>query len=117
VSPPGFTGAASWKQIAGELEAAQRAREQGNEGKARVCARRAAGWAVGRAFKGFIGESTMPNAYLLLGWLAVHEGATSELRSAARRLTAHISEDHELPHPQDPLQDARLIVESLINLS
>jgi hypothetical protein len=32
------------------------------------------------------------------------------LRLAAERLTAHVTKDHDLPHEQDPIQDARSIV-------
>lgn len=101
-------------QIAEELEAALRARRGGNEGKARVCARRAAGWAVGYAFEDTFAGKPTANAYLLLQWLADHQGAAPDLRSAADRLTARIDEEHELPYPEDPLEDANLIVERLM---
>jgi hypothetical protein len=50
------------------------------------------------------------NAYRLLEWIATKQEVSSAVRDAARRLTVHINEDHRLPHAQDPLQDAELIV-------
>ena len=36
-----------------------------------------------------------------------------EIRRAAQRLTVRVSPDHTLPHPEDPIADARLIIDAL----
>ncbi len=101
-------------QVHEELAAAQAARERGNEGMARVCARRAAGWAVGLADRGDPPAAISGNAYLLLKWYADRTEEPDNLREAAGRLTARITEDHTLPHSEDPLRDARRLVEALL---
>lgn len=102
------------KQIEQELTAARAARERGNEGMARVCARRAAGWAVGWVRSDSAPTSISGNAYQLLRWYSAQEEEPSGLRRAAKRLTVRITEDHTLPHPEDPLEDAEQIVEGLL---
>jgi hypothetical protein len=49
-----------------------------------------------------------------LRWLETNDEAPEQLRSAAGRLTEQVTEDHELPHSEDPLQDAELIVAELL---
>lgn len=82
---------------------------------ARVCARRAAGWAIGVRFREELSPAATSNAFLLLAWLKEQEGVDEPLRAAADRLTTRITEEHELPHPQDPLEDAAFIVQSMLN--
>jgi len=102
------------RTIRRELEDADQARIEGNEGRARVCARRAAGWAV--SFTRSLNEEREieANAYEMLQWLAQQADTTDDVRSAATRLTARVSLDHTLPFPEDPLDDARMIVEALL---
>jgi len=97
-----------------EIEDANRARVEGNEGRARVCARRAAGWAV--SFMRSLTEEREieSNAYDMLQWLAQQADTPQAVRSAATRLTARVSLDHTLPFPEDPLEDAGMIVEALL---
>ena len=97
----------------GELRAAEAARTAGEEGKARVHARRAAGWAAADYFHRVAGPSQPNGATECLRWLATRSEVPAELREAARRLTVHVTADHVLPHPEDPLVDARMIVDGL----
>ncbi len=104
---------ASWTmqsrgRIQAELAYARAAREHGKEGRARVCARRAAGWAIAARYP----ELPARSALVLLRWLATN--GPQELKQAAGRLVVGVDQDHQLPHPQDPLQDAALIVDSLL---
>ncbi|MEK6587840.1 MAG: hypothetical protein AABY97_03250 [Chloroflexota bacterium] len=98
-------------RIQAELSYARAARQHGKEGRARVCARRAAGWSVA-AYRSAQGQSSDEDAYTLLGWL--EERGPEELREPARRLRQQVTEDHRLPHPEDPLKDAELIVDGLL---
>jgi hypothetical protein len=105
------------RTISREFEDADQARIDGNEGRARVCARRAAGWAV--SFTRSLNEEREieANAYEMLQWLAQQADTEEAVRSAATRLTVRVSLDHTLPFPEDPLEDARMIVEALLGLN
>ncbi len=102
------------RTIRREFEDAEQARIEGNEGRARVCARRAAGWAV--SFTRSLNEEREieANAYEMLQWLAQQADTAEPIRAAAARLTTRVSLDHTLPFPEDPLEDARTIVEALL---
>ena len=98
-------------RIQAELAYARAAREHGKEGRARVSARRAAGWAV----DAFLAQRAAPpyrGAFDLLGWLE-REGP-AELRPPAARLRRQVTRDHRLPHDEDPLEDAELIIHTLL---
>lgn len=101
------------KKLEDALRAADRARGAGEEGKARVHARRAAGWAAADYYQRVVGPSQPNGAVECLRWFATRSELPAELRQAARRLTVHVTADHVLPHPEDPLVDARVIVDSL----
>ncbi len=103
------------EQIEGELIQARLARREGNEGMARVCARRAAGWAAGYFFESQLGDPPTPNAYLLLKKLKNHSDIPLQLREAASRLTTRITITHEIPFKEDPIEDARMIVQALLD--
>ena len=101
------------KLILEELAQANQARQGGNEGRARVCARRAAGWAVvyyrRRAGELVENENALDN----LNWLADEVG-DPQIQAASRRLLTRVQPDYTLPHEEDPLQDAQAIVEALL---
>ena len=97
-------------RIEAELAYARAARKHGKEGRARVSARRAAGWAVATHYP----DTSQRDAYSLLLWLERNTEVSRELRSAAGRLTEQVKEDHQLPHPEDPLEDAEMIVVELL---
>ena len=94
-----------------ELEQAARFHAEGRLGRARVCARRAAGWAIGPIYRRSTGDTPPLNAMTLLRWFHADPAASPELRHAAERLTVRVTEQHVLPHPEDPLADARRIIE------
>ena len=101
-------------RIALELQAAEAARRAGNEGRARVCARRAAGLAAGEYLERAGFESGSSSAYEQLRRLERSPQLPLELRQAAARLTARVTEAHALPHPEDPLDDARQLIRGLL---
>ncbi|HEY42662.1 MAG TPA: hypothetical protein G4O11_01640 [Anaerolineae bacterium] len=102
-------------QIILELEQAYQFRTQGKEGRARVCARRAAGWAVAVFRQQRLEVETHRNAYHQLRWFRKLEDIPIELRMAAERLTTPVTPSHELPHREDPLKDAEMIVRALLD--
>lgn len=101
------------EDIRAEMARAHEARSQGNEGMARVCARRAVGWAIRRKYADHFQEGDTRSAYVLLKWFRDRSEAPPNLQRAAHRLTVRINEDHQLPHPEDPLLDARLLLTEL----
>lgn len=96
--------------ILNERQQAAQARLAGNEGRARVHARRAAGWAIGVSARRRGQDPGTPNAYRLLEWFANDPAVPDALREAAKRLTVHITPDHVLPHEDDLLRDADRII-------
>lgn len=102
-------------RILDELRRARREREGGNEGKARVCARRAAGWAAAELNRRREPASEAPASVLaLLAWFRDLDAVPRELREAADRLIRHVRPDHSLPHAEDPLEDAERIVRAVL---
>jgi hypothetical protein len=99
--------------IQAELENAERAHLAGNEGRARVCARRAAGVAA-RGFlvrHGVQGRSS--SAYAALLRLTTFPGLAPDLQSAAVRLTTRLTEKFTLPIEADLIAEARKLIGGL----
>lgn len=97
------------QQIRSEMQAAYAARAAGGEGRARVCARRAAGWSLLHKSTGS-GEVKLGNAVELLKQLEADAGAGESIRAAARRLTTRLTPEHTLPFDEDPLLDAECVI-------
>ncbi len=95
-------------EIEREREAMYDARAAGNEGRARVCARRAAGQALRRRYAA---EGVQGNAYDWLVWGAEAPLLPRGVRSAAQRLTARVLPGGRPAFPQDPLADAESIMQ------
>ena len=104
------------EKVEEELCQASHWRTEGNEGRARVCARRAAGWAVGNYRRRSSHVDVDDDAYKHLIWLKDQADKDQHLREAADRLCTKVREDFELPHDEDPLEDARVIIDGLQDL-
>jgi len=100
-------------QIEDELEHAEQARARGNEGRARVCARRAAGIAVRQYLTRRGRVLRTPSAYDLLNLLVEDETLGDDLRQAARHLTVRVNEDFKLPVDVDLIAEARKLCDGL----
>ena len=96
-----------------ELQAAEAARAEGNEGKARVCARRAAGYAIRAYYRQSKGSGWTGSALQQLKTLRDDHAQPESLRAAAQRLTTQVNHDHAMPFEEDVLGDARLLVAAL----
>ena len=96
-----------------ELESAERARLAGNEGRARVCARRAAGM-VAQAFlyRNRIPVDS-PNLYGALLTLSQFDHLSPDLHAAVENLTMRVGGDFSLPPGMDLVADARYLCEHL----
>lgn len=96
-----------------ELADANSARERGNEGMARVCARRAAGAAAGEYLRRQ-GFHTPAPAYDRLAILASDPAYAPEIQELAGRFLVRLTPDHQLPIDTDLLADARRLAEILL---
>jgi hypothetical protein len=96
-----------------ELESAEQARLAGNEGQARVCARRAAGISARDFLSRRQVRTRGGNLYNALLDLAQYPRLTPDLKTAASHLTLRVGDDFSLPPGVDLLADARLLCEHL----
>jgi len=105
----------SWEiDFENELERAETARESGNEGRARVCARRAAGIVIGEylARKGL--PSPGPSAIDRLHNLVELEELPEDLREIASHFLLRINENWTLPVQVDLIAEARWLAGQLL---
>lgn len=98
-----------------ELEAAEQARLRGNEGKARVCARRAAGIGVREYFRRRGEQPRTSSAYDLLRLIAQEPALPANLKESALRLALRVDEDFSLPPGVDLIAEARGLCAALLS--
>ncbi len=104
-----------WKsEIRAELDKAQQARARGNEGQARVCARRAAGIAAREYFARRGDRPRTSSAYDLLILVAEDPALSPDLRRSATYLTLRVDEQFKLPEGVDLLAEAGNFCSSLM---
>ena len=101
-----------------EIQQAEQARLMGNEGMARVCARRAAGALVGEYFKrqgvrlGIDQDST--SADDRLRYLSKLPGISPQVAQAADLLLRRVTEEYNLPVEADLIAEARWLRQELL---
>jgi HEPN domain-containing protein len=100
-------------EVQAEYEKAENSRAKGNEGQARVCARRAAGIAAREYFTHRGQHPRTSSAYDLLSLITEDSGAPASLREPAARLTLRVNEDFQLPSDVDLLVEARRFCEAV----
>ena len=103
-------------EIQAELDQAEAARSAGNEGKARVCARRAAGIAARLYYHRHGVRVESSSAYYLLSTLAEKLDLEDGIRKAARNLTRQVDPDFRLPPGVDLIAEAREVCNKLSSL-
>jgi hypothetical protein len=97
-----------------EFIRAEAARAAGNEGRARVCARRAAGIAV-REFLARQGTDVRtPSAYDLLNLLKEDAAIAPEIKGWIEHLTVRVTEEFRLPVEADLIAEARQLCQALL---
>ena len=99
-----------------ELIRAKKALEEGNIGMARVCARRACGnaisfWLKDNPRQGY-GESAMNQ----LRSIQSDDTVPKQVKDAAERLTAHVTNQSDLPFTKDPISDAKILTNYFLNV-
>ena len=99
--------------IVQELAAAQAAQQDGNDGKARVCARRA----VALATEAWLTRLPIPrwrwDAMAHLRQIQQDESFPLPIRQAVERLSTPVTRQHTTPFTTDPIADAKLIITHL----
>ena len=100
-----------------ELAAAEAARQDSNDGKARVCARRA----VALATNAWLAQLSIPrwrgDAMAHLRQIQQDESFPLPIRQAAEQLSTPVTHQHTAPFTTDPVADARLIIAHLSNIT
>ena len=99
-------------EIRRELDRAQKALEEKNDGRVRVCARRAAGAAI----RDWMSRQAQPPAWgqsaiTQLRTIAADEKFPEPVRAAAMRISTTVLRDHTVPFAGNPIDDARLIIQ------
>jgi hypothetical protein len=100
-----------------ELEKARETRQNGNEGMARVLARRAAGLAI----RDYLNNQDFDQRGFSLNALIKEEEVRKQLpvtiHEALERLCTRIGMDFQFPLDYDLLQDAQLVIEQLSTIN
>jgi len=104
------------QQIETEIHKALLARSNGNEGQARVCARRAAGIAVRNYFEQKKFPINHKSAYELLLTFINQPDIPSTTRQNAVNLTLRVTKTFELPVDVDLIEEARSLCDQLSRL-
>lgn len=103
--------------LSGEFRKAREARDAGNGGKTRVCARRAAGAALGYWLERHPRDGWGVDAVSRLRAVAHGEEFPEDVRTAAVRLTARVTESFTSRFEADPLEDALRIIRFFTGLA
>jgi hypothetical protein len=104
----------SWQQaIIKELDQAQFAREAGKEGMARVCARRAAGIAIGKYLEENNFPDPGPSVMDRLQSLCAIPHIADRTKRSANLLSLRVDTYHQLPIDADLIEEAQSLIASL----
>jgi hypothetical protein len=98
-----------------ELNAGQEAKENGNIGQARVCARRGCGMAIEHWLGFYPNKNWGASAMSMLAKLQEDHTIPKEIRDAAERLTKRVDQNFETGIEEDPLKDGETIIEYFLD--
>jgi hypothetical protein len=100
--------------VAKELSLAEEARAKGNEGRARVCARRAAGIIIAQ----YLERRGLPDPGVSvidrLRFLESLPEVSSEVKQIVRHLSMHVTPEYSLPVNVDLIEDTRRLKSELL---
>lgn len=104
----------AWKtEYLSEIARARSARQKGNEGMARVCARRAMGAFLGEYLTGHGITQPGPSAYDRLQIFSSLPHLTPRQRESAARFLLRVTPNHALPCDVDLIAEAEWLVSEL----
>ncbi|UCF28611.1 MAG: hypothetical protein JSW42_02700 [Chloroflexota bacterium] len=105
-----------WKRLTSiELDMAESARRLGNEGRARVCARRAAGHVAGEYLHRQGVAVRNESAIERLRYLENYPDLSPEEVEIIRHFLIHTTPEHKLPIEADLIADVHLLIRQLLN--
>ncbi len=105
----------AWEEIVSrELEHAESARSAGNEGMARVCARRAAGAIIGEYLRREGLPQAKGSAFDLLRYMGSQPGVSAHTLEVVEHFLLRITPEHKLPIAADLIADARWLADELL---
>ena len=99
-----------------EIEHARAARQKGNEGMARVCARRAAGAVIGEYFRLQNLPEASDSAYDRLRTLRKLPDLPPRVKEVAGHLVERVTPQHKLPFDADLIADAEWLRNQLLSI-
>ncbi len=100
-----------------EISQAEEARSAGNEGMARVCARRAAGILLGEFFSRYHIVMDNPSAIDRLRLIQKMPGISEDVLVIAGHFLEHVNPDHNMPLQVDLIAEARSLEKILLDVS
>ncbi len=100
-------------QVNKELARAEQARQQQNEGMARVCARRAAGFMAQFYLEKMGMDIQKINALEALYIFSQKNELPASLRRSAELLTMRVTPEHQLPIDADLIHEAKKFIQEL----
>ena len=98
-----------------EFAIAKHAESISNDGMVRVCARRACGIAITFFLQHFPEKNFASDAMNQLKQLQRDETFSEASRNAAQRLTTKVNEKFSVPFSNNPIDDAKIIIEEIEN--
>ena len=98
-----------------EIKAGENARNKGNIGKARVCARRGCGMAIEHWLEKNPNKNWGASAMNMLTKLQQDHRIPKAIRDAAERLTKRVDQNFETGIAEDPLKDGEAIIEYFLD--
>lgn len=98
-----------------EIKAGEEARNSGNIGKARVCARRGCGMAIEHWLVQNPNKNWGASALSMLTKLQEDHTIPKAIRDAAERLTKRVDQNFETGIIEDPLKDGEAIIEYFLD--
>jgi hypothetical protein len=105
----------SWKvNTRSEIYLAEKSRTEGNEGRARVCARRAAGYIIAEYLRREGLGAKEISAISLLRSLQSLPDIRPEVKEVAGHFLVRVTTDHQLPVGADLIAEARWLAEELL---
>jgi len=104
-----------WKHLTNkELKLAEDARQAGNEGRARVCARRAAGHVVGEYLRREGITNKSESALDRLRYLVSYSKTPALTKVTVDHFLVHTTPEHKLPIDVDLITDVDLLARDLL---
>ena len=103
-----------YQEFQKEIEQAQAARMAGNEGMARVCARRAVGVIIGEYYRRNRVDLSKMGAYDRLNYLINQEVTSPEIRNVVAHFVQRVSPERDLPIQVDLIIEARWLLTALL---